>query len=69
MAVVRAEFALIRDLQRRIQAQRPDIPFAELSLGMSNDYQAAIEAGSTMLRLGSVIFGERVVITEIITHN
>lgn len=32
----------------------------ELSMGMSNDYQIAIEEGATMVRLGTVIFGERI---------
>jgi hypothetical protein len=31
----------------------------ELSMGMSNDYEIAIEEGSTMVRIGSLIFGER----------
>ncbi len=33
--------------------------FRELSMGMSGDYKLAIEAGSTMVRIGSLIFGER----------
>ena len=33
--------------------------FTELSMGMSGDYKLAIEAGSTMVRIGSLIFGER----------
>jgi PLP dependent protein len=33
--------------------------FKELSMGMSHDYRIAIDEGSTMIRLGSVIFGER----------
>ena len=33
--------------------------FCELSMGMSDDYKTAIEAGSTMVRIGSLIFGER----------
>lgn len=32
----------------------------ELSMGMSNDYQIAIEEGATMVRLGTLIFGERI---------
>jgi pyridoxal phosphate enzyme (YggS family) len=36
-----------------------DSSFCELSMGMSNDYQIAIEEGSTMLRIGSLIFGKR----------
>ncbi|HAM09814.1 MAG TPA: YggS family pyridoxal phosphate-dependent enzyme [Bacteroidales bacterium] len=34
--------------------------FREISMGMSGDYQIAIEAGSTMVRIGSLVFGERV---------
>ncbi|MCK9311364.1 MAG: YggS family pyridoxal phosphate-dependent enzyme [Bacteroidales bacterium] len=34
--------------------------FCELSMGMSDDYQIAIEEGSTMIRIGSAIFGARV---------
>ena len=35
--------------------------FKELSIGMSSDYKIAIEQGSTMIRVGSTIFGQRVV--------
>jgi PLP dependent protein len=34
-------------------------PAFELSMGMSNDYELAVEEGSTMIRLGTVLFGER----------
>jgi len=33
--------------------------FCELSMGMSGDYTIAIEEGSTMIRVGTIIFGER----------
>jgi hypothetical protein len=33
--------------------------FREISMGMSGDYNIAIESGSTMIRLGSLVFGER----------
>jgi PLP dependent protein len=36
-----------------------DQAFRELSMGMSGDYPIAVEAGSTMVRIGSIIFGER----------
>jgi hypothetical protein len=36
-----------------------DPAFRELSMGMSGDYSVAVEAGSTMVRIGSLIFGER----------
>jgi len=38
---------------------RKDEAFKELSMGMSGDYKIAIEAGSTMVRIGSSIFGKR----------
>ncbi|MGB4341958.1 MAG: YggS family pyridoxal phosphate-dependent enzyme, partial [Dysgonamonadaceae bacterium] len=33
--------------------------FKEISMGMTNDYPIAIEEGSTMIRIGTLIFGER----------
>lgn len=35
--------------------------FKEISMGMSNDYKIAIEQGSTMVRIGSTIFGQRII--------
>jgi len=37
----------------------PDVPMRELSMGMSEDFETAIEEGSTMVRIGTAIFGER----------
>lgn len=37
----------------------PNAEFSELSMGMTNDFEAAIEAGSTMIRVGTAIFGAR----------
>jgi uncharacterized pyridoxal phosphate-containing UPF0001 family protein len=34
----------------------PDIRLSELSMGMSNDFEIAIEKGATMIRIGSLIF-------------
>jgi uncharacterized pyridoxal phosphate-containing UPF0001 family protein len=34
-------------------------PAVELSMGMSNDYEIAVEEGATMVRLGTVLFGAR----------
>ena len=34
-------------------------PATELSMGMSNDYEIAVEEGATMVRLGTVLFGAR----------
>ncbi|MHA4895450.1 YggS family pyridoxal phosphate-dependent enzyme [Pedobacter sp. PWIIR3] len=40
---------------------RKDPDFKEISMGMSGDYKLAIEAGSTMVRVGSAIFGKRII--------
>ena len=59
--VVRRDFAALRSIfdtcRYRFPALAPD--FTELSIGMSDDYPLAIEYGSTMVRIGSMIFGER----------
>lgn len=55
-----AAFQQVRDLAATIQAaQRQHLAMAELSMGMSGDYSAAIAAGATMIRLGRVLFGDR----------
>jgi PLP dependent protein len=57
-AVVRTTFRRTRELLERCHAA--GLPLgAELSMGMSSDYELAIEEGSTMIRLGTVLFGER----------
>jgi pyridoxal phosphate enzyme (YggS family) len=52
--LVRSEFVLLR----RIFDKQGKLPI--LSMGMSNDYKIAIEEGSNMVRIGSLLFGERV---------
>lgn len=54
-AQVQALFNRIRESGRLIE---PDF-FDELSIGMSGDYQIALEHGATLVRIGSAIFGER----------
>ncbi len=44
---------------RALRALRDRLGLAELSMGMSGDYAAAIEEGSTIVRVGTAIFGER----------
>jgi hypothetical protein len=39
---------------------RSNSQFKELSMGMSDDYLIALEEGSTMVRIGSLIFGQRI---------
>lgn len=50
-------FELLRNLQQRHNTNYPEL--TELSMGMSNDYALALDKGSTMLRIGSSIFGSR----------
>lgn len=59
------EFYELRTFFKGIKASffRKNEAFKELSMGMSSDYKLAIEQGSTMVRLGSTIFGERKVTT------
>jgi pyridoxal phosphate enzyme (YggS family) len=47
-------------LKTKFDEMKPEFPdFEHLSMGMSGDYEIAIEEGSTMVRIGSAIFGER----------
>jgi pyridoxal phosphate enzyme (YggS family) len=58
---VRKEFRLLKSLFDTCKEQFfPDDPsFSEISMGMSGDYPIAIEEGSSLVRIGSLIFGER----------
>jgi PLP dependent protein len=54
-------FERARDLSREIRGQPwENIQMSELSMGMSGDYQQAIIADTTIVRLGSIIFGDRI---------
>ena len=53
----RPYFKRLRDIADT--AIKKGYPVKELSMGMSNDYQVAIEEGATMIRVGTFIFGER----------
>ena len=59
--IVRSDFAALRSIFDNCRLRFPEITseFKELSIGMSDDYPVAIEYGSTMVRIGSMIFGER----------
>jgi len=58
MDLVREEFKKLKKNFDRHQAS--DLRFTTLSMGMSSDYKVAIEEGSNMVRIGSLLFGERV---------
>ena len=59
---IRAEFKSLKMLFEKIKLlPRPaSIAMNELSMGMSNDYRIAVDEGSTMVRIGTAIFGERI---------
>jgi pyridoxal phosphate enzyme (YggS family) len=58
---VRAEFRTLKSIFDQLRqayfGNNPD--FCELSMGMSGDWQIAVEEGSTMVRIGSLLFGQR----------
>jgi pyridoxal phosphate enzyme (YggS family) len=56
----RKHFAALRDLRDSLARELPWADLRELSMGMSNDFEAAIEEGATMVRVGTAIFGSRV---------
>lgn len=56
----RPYFRQLRELRDRLAARNlPGISLDELSMGMSNDFEVAIEEGSTCVRVGTAIFGKR----------
>jgi len=57
---VRPYFAALRHLRDRIKEQSlPNVSLEELSMGMTGDFEVAIEEGATLVRIGTAIFGER----------
>jgi pyridoxal phosphate enzyme (YggS family) len=50
-------FAALRDLGHALRKTHPDV--LELSMGMSLDYEVAVEEGATMVRIGTALFGDR----------
>jgi uncharacterized pyridoxal phosphate-containing UPF0001 family protein len=58
---VRKEFASLRQLRDRLRSQYSfaNVSLKELSMGMSGDYILACQEGSTLVRMGTAIFGTR----------
>ncbi len=58
---IREAFIALRELQNSIKKQltKNVDQFTELSMGMSGDFEIAVEEGATMVRLGTVLFGHR----------
>jgi pyridoxal phosphate enzyme (YggS family) len=56
-AETRRQFATLRELRDRCRTQFPEFSdFTELSMGMSGDFEAAIEEGATIVRVGSILY-------------
>jgi pyridoxal phosphate enzyme (YggS family) len=57
---VRPYFRRLRELSEEIAAARlSEVEMAELSMGMSGDFEVGVEEGATLVRVGTAIFGER----------
>ena len=57
---VRPFFAALRKLRDEIDGRRiPNVSMAELSMGMTGDFEVAIQEGATLVRIGTAIFGKR----------
>jgi len=53
-------FSALRILSNRIQEQAiPNVSMTELSMGMTGDFETAIQEGATLVRIGAAIFGQR----------
>ncbi len=61
MAQVRSEFRRLKEIFSQLQARyfAGDERFCEISMGMSHDYAVALEEGSTLVRVGTAVFGAR----------
>lgn len=59
--IIHSEFAYAHKIFKEVKETyfKNEPSFRELSMGMSDDYKIAVEEGSTMVRIGSYIFGER----------
>ncbi len=55
----RAEFQMLRKIQDDVKTKLPQVNMKHLSMGMTNDFETAVEEGSTIIRIGTAIFGYR----------
>ena len=56
---IRHSFGLLRKMKEDLNSKLNKKKINELSMGMSNDFQIAVEEGSTMIRIGTALFGKR----------
>ena len=59
LALARATFETLRELRDRLGPTIAGASLTELSMGMTDDFETAIEEGATMVRIGTAVFGER----------
>lgn len=60
-SIIESEFQCLRDLFQRYQfLDAANIRFSTLSMGMSGDFKTALKFGTTMVRIGSLLFGARI---------
>jgi PLP dependent protein len=57
--IIRSSFIRMRSIFEKAVQQYPQYQFDQLSMGMSNDWKIAVEEGSTLIRVGTAIFGAR----------
>ncbi len=57
--LVRPVFRDLRRLRDELAKQHPDLPWKHLSMGMTDDFEVAIEEGATLVRIGRALFGAR----------
>lgn len=58
--LIHKSFIKARETKEKMQKLYPEFRFNELSMGMSGDFEIAIEEGSSLVRVGTAIFGERI---------
>ncbi|UCF98627.1 MAG: YggS family pyridoxal phosphate-dependent enzyme [Spirochaetaceae bacterium] len=56
---IRRAFADLRDCLDGLRSRFPELPLDTLSMGMSGDFEIAVEEGATCIRLGTILFGSR----------
>ena len=57
--IFRKEFRMLKNIKDRLQKEYPKVLLKHISMGMTHDFEAAIEEGATIVRIGTAIFGNR----------
>ena len=56
---IRTSFTYLRNLRDKVNSKFPEADITGLSMGMSGDYEIAVEEGATLIRVGTALFGSR----------